>query len=141
MRGVRAAGPVFFVYYFLSPIVYVVNWGLQGFAVYVPESGEYWKISHSKIVDQLVIIREPILNFEDEFCLAKTSLRVALSSIQDKIIVVDWRIVTSSSQLIFIRSGANYILICFGLPNSSNVQLYVIDIIHISKSIFRPYSL
>ena len=41
MRGVRAAGPVFFVYYFLSPIVYVVNWGLQGFAVYVPESGEY----------------------------------------------------------------------------------------------------
>ena len=135
IRSVASAEPLLLIDDLLSFVIDVVHWGLKGFTFIVSEAVEDRNVSYSEEINQLIVPAKAILsNFEDEFGLPESTFIISQTGIKD-VIVIDDFFLFFRFKLISIWSRHNCVLIFLHFPDSSNVELQVIDIVLVTKSV------
>lgn len=134
--SVAAALPAILGYYLFCLVIDVEDGGLQGGSFVVAECVEDWNVSDSVEIDELIIVGKSVrAQWEIKFGFPQNSFIVSYIWVEDVVIVDDSSFVFTFILITFIGGGANEVLVLFGFPNASDVDLQVVDSVLISKCV------
>lgn len=94
-----------------------------------------WYISYPKEVDHLIIIAKTILlDIKNKFGLSKSTFIVSQRGIKD-VVIVDHSLLIFGFMLTFVWSCNNNVFVLFWLPNSTDIELQIIDIVLVTQCV------